>query len=226
MNGLPDDSIRAVAYLLAKLVVADIRAAGCWKFFETHLAAIWNTITARDHLARKGAGDIGPCPGVGCVAELLSFPKGFLVFFQFPREWILLLLNGCRMYSLDVGCCRCQSFSCLWSLLIYWLKSIVERILNSICASGCMKTRWWHQLLNAYISNWSFGFFSISCEKVIRLFHILNAYCASIEIVEWLIIINIWSFSGIGVSNDCLDMIDNLFASMKNPAVASRVGPS
>jgi hypothetical protein len=58
------------------------------------------------------------------------------------------------------------------------------------------------------------------------LFHILNAYCASIEIVEWLIIINIWSFSGIGVSNDCLDMIDNLFASMKNPAVTSRVGPS
>ncbi len=81
-------------------------------------------------------------------------------------------------------------------------------------------------MLNPDISNCSFRFFDISCEKVIRLFHILNSYCASIDIVKRLIIINIGSFSGIGVSNDCLDMIDNLFASMENSSVASRIGSS
>lgn len=89
-----------------------------------------------------------------------------------------------------------------------------------------MKARRWHQLLNGNISNWSFGFFYISCEKVIRLFHILNGSCASIEIVKWIIIVNIRSFCRICVSNNCLDMIDNLFASMKYPSVASGIGSS
>jgi hypothetical protein len=115
-------------------------------------------------------------------------------------------------------------------LLTNCLETIVKRILNSVGASGRVKARRRNLLLNTKrcgcTSPRRSAVFHISSEEVIGLLYILQAPCAPIEIIERLVVVNVGCFSGIGVSYDGLNVIDDLLAPVECSAVASGVGPS